>query len=139
MIEYEKENIEQLVPKRTICNYSGKIIEINDDNFIENNLIHNFSVSFGYGSPFDGDTWEFDLTEESLINFIKCFKIMPTGFADGAKYSDKVFEEWLETDEYNWRAGWSEEELEQEKVKRKNAKEKLKKASEMLSKMQEIK
>jgi hypothetical protein len=136
LIEYEKENIEQLVPKRAICNYSGKVIEINDNNFIEDNLIHNFSVSFDYGSPFDGDTWEFDLTEESLINFIKCFKIRPTGFADGAKYPDKVFEEWLETGEYNWRSGWSDEELNEEKVRRETAKEKQKRALEMLRKMQ---
>jgi hypothetical protein len=136
MIEFENEKVEQLVPKRTICNRTAKVIEMNDHNWQEMNLIHNFSATFGYGSRFDDETWEFDLTEDALVEIIKTFKIRPTGFAEGSRYPDKVFEEWVKTGNYNWRSGWTEEELIEERLKRKAALKISKEALEMLNRMQ---
>ncbi|GIN22535.1 hypothetical protein [Siminovitchia fordii] len=87
------------------CNKCGKKKNVNHEKNEEwRDDFKEFYLDFGYESSFDGESWNFDLCEECLINFIKQFKHVPNGFKNG-NYSfiknreehQKVFESWLET------------------------------------------
>ena len=117
MIKHVKKNVEQEVPVTVICNKSGKEVDLTDDmNYVEQNLIHNFMVNFGYGSDFDMETWEFDLDESALLEIVKKFTHRPKGFAEDAKYPEAVFQEWKSSGHINWKAGWSDEDFEQFRI-----------------------
>lgn len=62
------------------CNKCGKIIDQN--NYAELNKIHTIMLSFGYGSEHDMETWDFDVCEDCILEYIKGFKIAPniTGY-----------------------------------------------------------
>lgn len=127
MIKFEKKLIEKEVPVVAVCNKSGKEIDISDEagNYIERNKLHSFSVHFGYGSDFDMETWKFELDEDELLNFVRTFKVMPTGFTNEAKYPEKVFEEWKKTGKINWYAGWSKEGIEKDKKQKEEARQRF--------------
>jgi len=110
MIEFELRPSQEKVATKGICNMTGEIVDL-ESSEINKNLLHNFTIQFGYGSDFDNESWSFDLTETALIDLIKKFKIMPEGFAYESKYPEEVFREWKDTGVLNWRAGWSENEV----------------------------
>ncbi|PLR72183.1 hypothetical protein [Bacillus sp. UMB0728] len=124
---FETRKIDKDIPVKVICNKSGREIQLeNDDEWVGRNLIHSFSVNFGYGSDFDMDTWEFDLCEDELLNFLRTLKVRPSGFAADTKYPDQVFEEWKLTGKYNWRAGWTYEEIKDDDITRKESERRFK-------------
>lgn len=131
MIKYEKQMIETSIPTKLICNKSGKEADLTNEDYIASNRTHSFKVSFGYGSDFDMDTWEFDLDEDSLLEFVKTFKIRPTGFAKEDKYPDEIFEEWKRTGKYNWKAGWTEEDYDNDRKQREEHEQKMNEVREM--------
>jgi hypothetical protein len=61
------------------CNKCGKSADLTEDDFA-GNLFHSFKTSFHYGGDFDMETWDFDICEECLLDFVKTFKIAPGGF-----------------------------------------------------------
>lgn len=91
----------QIVKETKICNKCGKeITPTYSDNFI------NFFQRFGYESNFDGETWDWDICPECLLEWIKTFKYVPDGFFQGEynilspEQHQKVFDNWKETDEW---------------------------------------
>lgn len=72
--------------------------------FVYLNNYQDFSCSFGYGSIFDQDYWQFTLCEDCLIELIKCFKFAPDGFKREqsmfSKDPENSFKIWCETGEY---------------------------------------
>lgn len=104
------------IPVKVTCNKSGKFVDLEKEAYpFESNLMHSFQVHFGYGSDFDMDTWEFELHEDELLNFVKTFRHKPKGFCNEARYPNDVWNEWIETGRINWKAGWSEGEIAEEK------------------------
>lgn len=100
-----------------VCNKSGKEIKIKEDDYpFELNLMHNFEVNFGFGSDFEDESWEFELYEDELLNFIRTFKHKPEGFCVNARCPDAVWNEWKKTGKINWKAGWTKEEIKEEKM-----------------------
>jgi hypothetical protein len=82
--QHEKEDVEI-----TVCNRCSKqVVPHNQNDYWSANMIHNFSVGFGYGSRHDMDYWEFDLCEDCLLTFISSFELAPDGFGRDS------FDEW---------------------------------------------
>lgn len=68
--------------KNVSCNKCGKVHEMNGDPWndeIDSQLFHELTVSFGYPSKFDCETWSFDLCEDCIVEFVESFKIKPDG------------------------------------------------------------
>ena len=62
----------------TQCNKCGKEVDMMDEeNYVEQSLLHEFKVNFGYGSKHDSETWKFDVCDDCMIEFIQTFKIEP--------------------------------------------------------------
>ena len=107
MIRQETEEVEitrkeEVVKKRTcICNKCGKEIT---PTYAED-FIH-FYECFGYESHFDGETWEWDVCPECLLEWIKTFKYVPEGFYRdehcwlNPDQHQKTFEDWKLTGEW---------------------------------------
>lgn len=94
MKEYERMIVEEVnqVPKSIACNKCGKRSELSGSKHereLELNLYQYFYCNFGYGSKFDTDSWEFDLCEKCLVDFIKTFKHLPEDYDE--KYVNKVY------------------------------------------------
>ncbi|TPF18077.1 hypothetical protein [Priestia megaterium] len=94
--------------KIVMCNKCGcESKGVDRDNFYDSQF-QNIDCSFGYGSDYDMEAWNFDLCEECLVEFIKTFKHVPDGFKLDSHYMiikdrsehQKVFNEWKATD--NW-------------------------------------
>jgi len=94
----------EVVIKSTVtCNKCGETIEpyYADD-------MQTIHLSFGYESRFDGEKWSFDLCDNCLLDVVKTFKHVPTGFLDDSLYSvindqeehQKVFDHWKNTGEW---------------------------------------
>lgn len=74
------ENVEKVVIDRKlisiICNKCGEVSEEID--YINTN--QEFNLSFGYGSDYDTQNWQFDLCEKCLMEIVNEFQIEPEGF-----------------------------------------------------------
>ena len=95
MKEYEEIVVEEVkeIPKSITCNKCGKRSELSGSKHErdwELNLYQYFYCHFGYGSKFDMDTWEFDLCEKCLIDFIRTLKHLPDGYDE--EYANKVYD-----------------------------------------------
>ncbi|WP_143804811.1 hypothetical protein [Paraliobacillus ryukyuensis] len=91
------------------CNKCGKAYknEKKDHNL---DLFHEFSTSFGYHSNFDMEQWSFDLCEDCLVDLVKTFKYVPSGFKldnsfslieDQSKEHQLLFDHWKKTGEWD--------------------------------------
>lgn len=93
------------------CDKCGKsTVSIKDDYDFVNDLYHNVGFSFGYGSSYDLENWSFDICEDCLVNFIKTFKHVPSGFQldtsialvkDESDEHQKLFDHWKKTGEWD--------------------------------------
>jgi hypothetical protein len=109
-----KEVEEEIVTSQSIvCNKCGKETHRKfDSEYLEdyaddlwNTEYQSFGCSFGYGSKFDTEFWNFELCEECLVDLIKSFKYVPDGFREDRSYyiikdeeeHQKIFERWKET------------------------------------------
>ncbi|AUS16048.1 MULTISPECIES: hypothetical protein [Bacillus subtilis group] len=109
---YETRKKEVEVPTKIVCDATGLEIDLQQpESYLERNKMHSFTLHFGYGSDFDYDVWEVDVSEKAMLEWIKTFASRPDGFAAKEKYPDQVFKEWQETGEYNWQAGWTKQDF----------------------------
>lgn len=92
------------------CNKCGKRCDLENMEFsFDIDMLHEFLVSFGYGSSYDMESWGFDLCEDCLLELIKTFKIVPEGFRldeyspldSGGFEHQLTFEDWKNTSEWN--------------------------------------
>mgnify|MGYP007112386548 CR=1 FL=1 len=75
----EKEIIEtKKVATHVTCNKCGHTSEI-DVNRFELNKFQEVDFSFGYGSKYDMEDWEFHLCEDCVEELVKSFKYVPKG------------------------------------------------------------
>jgi hypothetical protein len=107
----------EYIDESVICNKCGKEEVLSGEKFqreVQSNKFQSFDCSFGYGSNYDMENWEFDLCEDCLEEIVKSFKIVPDGFGeDNEKIShpQSVFDEWKETGVINTKAGMTKAEL----------------------------
>jgi hypothetical protein len=110
------EEREVIVGRSATCNKCGKTYKQNHDSDdymghydgLWDGEIHNFGASFGYASSYDEESWDFDLCEDCLVDFIKTFKHVPDGFREERSYiiikdreeHQKIFDNWKETGEW---------------------------------------
>ena len=75
MKTYKEVNTIKLQVDITICNKCGKHIQ----HTLEECWVRfeDFSIMWGYGSKNDMETWEFDLCEDCILEFISTFKHIP--------------------------------------------------------------
>lgn len=76
MKDYKDVTITKKVASSITCNKCGKSTNISDDGW-EQGRFQSFSLSFGYGSIYDEETWKFDICESCLGEFVKTFKHAP--------------------------------------------------------------
>lgn len=96
MVKVKKHEVEQgmkvavIVEEERICNKCGKTISSAEcEGYPIANAMLPFKINFGYGSDFDGETWEWDLCPDCLLEFIKTFKYVPKGFMfDDPQYDE---------------------------------------------------
>lgn len=73
--EKEKTFIEKILVGKK-CNKCGSLFDEKNNGYSWNDLIHHFSISFGYGSfNYDCETWNFDICENCLSELVKSFII----------------------------------------------------------------
>lgn len=93
--EYVEVKEEKTLPLEVTCNKCGITKKLKGENpndtnrEFESNMFQEFSISFGYGSKFDSDWWNFDLCEGCLVEIVRSFEHLPEGYDN--KYADKVF------------------------------------------------
>jgi hypothetical protein len=51
------------------CNMCGEPYKLAERN------IHHFEVNFEYGSPYDMETWNFNMCDECIACLVECFEI----------------------------------------------------------------
>jgi hypothetical protein len=66
-----------VVEKKISCNRCGHEMDCENNNYEEfmTDMIHKFTVTFGYASDLDTQTWYFDLCENCLKEIVATFKI----------------------------------------------------------------
>lgn len=101
------------------CNKCGKTTQLTGEEYEQEwtkEEYPEFHLSFGYGSSYDSETWQFNLCEDCLTELVKTFKRIPTGFGEGGGYfahhPQAMFEEWKGTGIVNFEAGMTPEEIE---------------------------
>lgn len=108
-IEQVVKTIDEIVEETIACNSCGKSISQTQLGF-ESDHFHNVNLHFGYGSNYDMEHWSFDICEDCITSYIKTFKHVPSGFQldqqfliieDESEEHQKLFEDWLETDEWD--------------------------------------
>jgi len=84
MKKFRKEDVVEKRDKLTsiICNKCGKNQELEDEFDLEINKFQTINLSFGYGSKYDMEYWNFDLCEECVTDLVKSFKYAPNGFGE---------------------------------------------------------
>lgn len=102
---------------QVVCNRCGKEFHRREGDYCWNARVHQFSVSFGYGSGFDGERWAFDLCEDCLLAVIREFRLVPDGFLEPPVRGCPVdrqaaFEHWRATGQWDYLYGLSDEERE---------------------------
>lgn len=106
-VETITETKEKEVGYAQTCNKCGKmkLIKYGVDHEWSNDM-KNVHLDFGYESSFDGESWSFDLCEECLIDMVKGFRCVPSGFmehsTDDFTYEEhqKIFDNWKDTGEW---------------------------------------
>lgn len=100
--------VEEVVSETITCNKCGNSVTQEQRGF-ESDYYQNINLHFGYGSSFDMETWNFDICEDCLVEFVKTFKHVPSGFRsdeylvidDESKEHQKLFENWKETGKWD--------------------------------------
>lgn len=88
MRDYEKVEVvkEQPILKSVTCNKCGRRKKIEGDEDFQRDWeaeeFQSFGLRFGYGSKYDEESWEFDLCEDCLTDFIDTFKHLPDGYGE---------------------------------------------------------
>jgi hypothetical protein len=121
--EYEETEItvvkKESVPSSVTCNKCGKSQKLHGEDYQRNwqaGKYQSFYCSFGYGSSYDMERWDFDLCESCLTDLVHTFKIVPNGFGEDdytAWHPQIMFDEWKTTGSINLEAGMTQEELEE--------------------------
>ncbi|RLQ93688.1 hypothetical protein D9X91_17050 [Falsibacillus albus] len=75
MKEYEERKIPKKVAISITCNKCGNTKKLSD--IWDEYEFQSFSITFGYGSLFDDQKWEFDICDTCLADFVKTFKHSP--------------------------------------------------------------
>lgn len=59
------------------CNRCGFTVDLSKEDYelFLTDMLHEFSISFGYGSGHDLENWKFDLCEDCIEEIVKTFKI----------------------------------------------------------------
>jgi hypothetical protein len=73
---YRNAKVEKLVEEKAVCNRCGA--EATPNLLLsgeEVEAIHQFRVSFGYDSKYDGELWKFDLCEDCIEEIVNTFKV----------------------------------------------------------------
>jgi hypothetical protein len=118
--QIEKEYIErkfEYIDESVTCNKCGKEKILSGEKFqreVQANKFQSFDCSFGYGSHYDMENWEFDLCEDCLEEIVKTFKIVPDGFGEDNEkilHPQIVFEEWKVTGIINMDASMTPDEI----------------------------
>ncbi|MBM7598248.1 hypothetical protein JOC34_000605 [Virgibacillus halotolerans] len=104
--------VNRTVEESIACNKCGNSIVANlrdgEGNFNQD-LYHGIDLRFGYGSNHDLEHWNFDLCEDCLVEFVKTFKHVPSGFyldtsylnvEDESEEHQKLFDHWKKTGEW---------------------------------------
>ena len=95
--------------QQVFCNMCGEKPNQKKGFSFESDRFKNFTLSFGYGSKYDTETWSFGLCEDCLVKVISKFKYAPDGFfinpyfkniIDQEKHQD-IFDYWKETGEWH--------------------------------------
>lgn len=118
----EKEIIEkhnEYIEKSVTCNKCGKLKVLEGEDYTREwqaNEFQSMHCSFGYGSGYDQERWQFDLCEDCLTDIVREFKIVPDGFGQDqyiAYHPQTMFEKWKETGVIDLEAGMTKEEIEE--------------------------
>lgn len=86
-----------------ICNRCGKEVLKFDFEPYQDVVFY-----WGYGGKFDCEAWRFSLCEDCVLEMIKEFKIVPSGFRIDyytpltKEQHQKTFEDWKKTGEWKW-------------------------------------
>lgn len=84
---------EESEPYILLCNKCEKETPMSHPgDYWSENLMHFFSIGFGYGSRYDMDSWDFHLCEKCLLDIIFSLKIPPRGHYSYPSKDD--FERW---------------------------------------------
>lgn len=67
-----------MLNKSVVCNKCGKEFSNTKDRPYLKNLVHNFILTFRYGSKHDLDQWDFCLCENCIEEFTNSFKVPVT-------------------------------------------------------------
>ena len=82
------------IPISATCNKCGnsKVLEGKDEYNRQWKLekFQSFLISFGYGSKFDMEDWEFDLCEKCLVDIVRTFKHAPEGYSED--YTNRIYD-----------------------------------------------
>ena len=71
----------RIVHEEKTCNKCGKTFTKKDEkDLCYDGAIQNIKIDFGYGSDFDGSTWDMDICDECLFEFAKQCRHEPEGF-----------------------------------------------------------
>lgn len=94
MKTYERIIIEDTkeIPTSVTCNKCGKSQELTGDEWDRQMKLCKYQsvyISFGYGSKFDMDQWNFEICEECLVEMVRNFKHLPEGY--DKEYADKIY------------------------------------------------
>lgn len=108
--EVVKPTVETLEQTIT-CNRCGHDTTFDPESHnFEQDKYHEFYCHFGYGSSYDMEQWTFDLCEDCLVDIVKTFKYVPSGFRldqsfaiveDESEEHQKLFDHWKETGEWD--------------------------------------
>jgi hypothetical protein len=113
--------VEEVIIEESICcNKCGKEYKkSHEEQYCWDAKMQSFSASFGYGSKYDMEHWQFDLCEDCLVEIIKSFKYVPDGFMQETslypieKDHQKVFELWKNSGTWEPFINYTVEELEE--------------------------
>ena len=100
------------------CNKCGKLVEFKrgterDVVNFNSQQFQSFQCSFEYGSKHDGERWNFELCDDCLLDIIRSFEVVPSGFMQHRMASQDpqgMFEHWKKTGKIDHTIGLSEEE-----------------------------
>lgn len=76
---------EEVISETVVCNLCGREFRnpLNKNSFegyTWDSQLHSFAITFPFYSKFDNDTWEFDVCEDCLHEWVKNFWILPKGY-----------------------------------------------------------
>lgn len=84
--------VKEELPTSITCNKCGKSTKLQGEDYEREwqaNSYQSLYCHFGFGSKFDTETWEFELCEKCLIEFIRTFNHLPEGYDE--EYANRIF------------------------------------------------